>query len=63
MKRRLLALSLVMASSMAFAAPETYNIDGNHSMARFSYSHFGYSTQLSKFDKTSGNIGITRSTK
>jgi hypothetical protein len=63
MKRRLLALSLVMASNMAFAAPETYIIDGNHSMARFSYSHFGYSTQLSKFDKTSGKIVLDKEAK
>ena len=29
----------------AFAAPETYVIDDNHTFPRFSYSHLGYSTQ------------------
>jgi len=36
---------------------------GNHSMPRFEYSHFGYSTQLSRFDKTSGKIIIDRDAK
>ena len=40
----------------AIAAPETFIIDNNHSFPRFSYSHFGYSTQLSRFDKTRGTI-------
>lgn len=38
------------------AAPETYVVDANHTYPRFSYSHFGYSTQLSRFDKTSGTV-------
>jgi hypothetical protein len=38
------------------AAPVTYNIDGSHTFPRFSYSHFGYSTQLSSFSKTTGKI-------
>ena len=40
----------------AFAAPETYNVDSTHTFARFSYSHFGMSTQLSKFNKTTGTV-------
>lgn len=50
-------------SAAALAAPETYTIDGNHTLPRFSYSHFGYSTQLSRFDKTSGKIVIDRHAK
>jgi polyisoprenoid-binding protein YceI len=50
-------------SSAALAAPETYNIDGKHSQPRFSYSHFGYSTQLSRFDKASGKIVIDKVAK
>jgi polyisoprenoid-binding protein YceI len=45
------------------AAPETYIIDGKHTMPRFSYNHFGYSTQLSKFDKTSGKIVFDKDAK
>jgi polyisoprenoid-binding protein YceI len=50
-----LALAAVSAAP-ALAAPETYVIDGTHTFPRFSYSHFGYSTQLSRFDKTTGTV-------
>lgn len=50
-------------SGLAMASPETYTIDSNHTLPRFSYSHFGYSTQLSRFDRTSGKIIIDRQTK
>ncbi len=65
MKSKLLtALSVTLGlSANALAAPETYVIDGNHTMPRFSYSHFGYSTQLSKFDKTSGKIVLDKEAK
>ena len=63
MKQNLLLAGLMLASTSLMAAPETYVIDGNHSMARFSYSHFGYSTQLSRFDKTSGKIVLDKEAK
>ncbi|MCF8199477.1 MAG: YceI family protein [Sulfuritalea sp.] len=44
----------------AFAAPETFNIDPNHTAPRFEYSHFGYSNQMHRFDKTSGQIILDR---
>jgi polyisoprenoid-binding protein YceI len=50
-----LSLATLFAGS-AMAAPVTYNIDGSHTFARFSYSHFGYSTQLSSFSTTTGKI-------
>lgn len=50
-----LSLAALFAGS-AMAAPVTYNIDGSHTFPRFSYSHFGYSTQLSSFSKTTGKI-------
>ena len=49
---------LATLSSPVFAAPATYIIDNNHTYPRFSYSHFGFSTQESRFDKTSGTIVI-----
>lgn len=57
-----LALALVFASisTSAFAAPETFNIDPAHTAPRFEYSHFGYSNQLHRFDKTSGKIVFDR---
>ena len=65
MKAKLLIGLLVIAAidATALAAPETYIIDGHHTMPRFSYSHFGYSTQLSKFDKTSGKIVLDKEAK
>ena len=50
-----IAVAALFASPV-FAAPQTYAIDSTHSFPRFSYSHFGYSTQLSRFNKTSGTI-------
>ncbi|AKU20594.1 YceI family protein [Massilia sp. MB5] len=62
--KKLLALALAAGFSLsAFAAPETFVIDGNHTYPRFEYSHFGYSTQVGRFDKTSGKIVIDRAAK
>jgi polyisoprenoid-binding protein YceI len=62
--KHLIALTLAASlSSVAYAAPETYVIDTNHTKPRFEYSHFGYSTQLSRFDTTSGTITIDREAK
>ena len=47
----------------ALAAPATYVVDPTHTFARFSYSHFGLSTQLSKFNKTSGTVVLDQAAK
>lgn len=61
-KIALLALAAALAAP-AIAAPETYIIDASHTFPRFEYSHFGYSTQLSRFDKTSGKIVLDRAAR
>ena len=62
--KKLIALALAAGlSSVAFAAPETYVIDNTHTYSRFAYSHFGYSTQESRFDSTNGKITIDRAAK
>jgi len=62
--KTLLALALAAGIPLsAFAAPETYVIDNNHTYPRFEYSHFGYSNQISRFDKTSGTIVLDRAAK
>jgi len=48
------ALAVTLAAP-AIAA-DTYVIDNDHTYPRFSYSHFGYSTQLARFNKTTGKI-------
>jgi polyisoprenoid-binding protein YceI len=49
------ALSVVLATS-ALAAPMVYKTDANHTFVRFSYSHMGFSTQESRFDKVTGTV-------
>ena len=51
----LLSIAACFAAPV-MATPETYVIDDNHTLPRFSYSHLGYSVQLSRFDKASGKI-------
>ncbi len=63
MKKLAILAVAASLSSAAFAAPETYVIDGTHTLPRFEYNHFGYSTQLSRFDKTSGKITLDRVAK
>lgn len=63
MKRFTLLAIAAAFSSTAFAAPETYVIEGSHTLPRFSYDHHGYSTQLSRFDKTTGKVTIDRAAK
>lgn len=46
----------VTSSGVASAAPVVYKVDDSHTYPRFSYSHFGLSTQLSSFKRTSGTV-------
>ena len=63
MKKLFAFLVAAGVSLGAAAAPETYVIDNTHTFPRFEYSHFGYSTQVSRFDKTSGKIVLDRAAK
>jgi len=56
------ALASAFATS-AFAAPETYSAEPNHTFANFSYSHMGLSTQVSKFSKTTGTVVYDKAAK
>lgn len=57
MQKSLAALIVSLAAAApALAAPVTYTVDNTHTFPRFSYSHFGYSTQLSRFDTTRGTV-------
>ena len=61
-----LTAALALASAVAapaLAVPETFVVDGNHTFPRFSYSHFGYSTQLSRFNKTTGKVVLDKAAK
>lgn len=63
MKKILAFIAAAGISLSAMAAPETYVIDASHTFARFEYSHFGYSTQQSRFNTTSGKITLDRVAK
>ena len=63
MKRIAIVALTVSLGLPAFAAPETYVVDGTHTFPSFSYTHLGFSTQQSRFDKTTGKITIDRAAK
>jgi len=58
MMSKLLATVLLSAAVVTpvFAAPATYGVEPNHTFPRFSYTHLGFTTQLSRFDKTTGTV-------
>ena len=58
MKRLATLAALIVFAAAAQAAPETYVIDNNHTFPQFSYSHFGFSTQTHRFDKTRGKVVV-----
>jgi len=62
-KLKITAAFVASLSSSAFASPETFIIDGTHTFPRFSYNHFGYTKQLSRFNKTTGTIVIDKEAK
>jgi polyisoprenoid-binding protein YceI len=63
LKQSVLALALASAAGLAAAASETYVIEPTHTLPKFSYNHFGYSTQSSVFTKTSGKITLDRAAR
>ena len=50
----------LFGSAAVLAAADSYIVDGSHTYPRFSYSHFGFSTQLSRFNKTTGKITLDK---
>ncbi len=61
-----LATALFLAAAVsapALAAPETFVLDANHTYPRFSYNHLGFSTQLSRFNKTTGKVVFDKAAK
>ncbi|MBL8398452.1 MAG: polyisoprenoid-binding protein [Candidatus Accumulibacter sp.] len=52
--------ALALFNAPAFAEPVTYAIDPTHSYPRFEYNHLGFSSQVQRFNKTSGTIVLDR---
>jgi polyisoprenoid-binding protein YceI len=63
MNKIALAVLVSTFAAGALAAPETFNVEPTHTYPRFEYSHFGYSNQQQRFDKTSGKLVIDRAAK
>ncbi|MBL8481394.1 MAG: YceI family protein [Rhodocyclaceae bacterium] len=63
MKSPLLAILVSAAASSALAAPETYTVDPNHTWPGFEISHFGYSIQRGRFEKSAGKISLDSAEK
>jgi len=57
------ALALSAFAGAASAQSATYNLDPSHTFPRFSYSHFGLSTQQSRFNNTTGTVTFDKSAK
>jgi len=58
-----IAGSASILASSAFAAPETYTVDSTHTFPSFSYNHFGLSTQVSRFNNTTGTVVLDSAAK
>lgn len=59
-KSGLSALALILACSPAVAAPETFQLDVDHTYPSLEFSHMGISVWRGKFNKTSGSITLDR---
>jgi polyisoprenoid-binding protein YceI len=58
------ALAVMFAVSLpALAAPVTYVPNANHTFVRFSYDHMGFTTQESRFNKTTGTVTVDAAAK
>lgn len=56
--RRLLIACLLAASASAFAAPQTFNIDPNHTQVSFTYNHFGFSNPTGRLEDIKGTVVV-----
>lgn len=57
------ALIAIALSQTVYAAPETYTVEPNHTIPRFSVNHLGFSTHFAQFSKTGGKITLDTATK
>lgn len=62
MKKSLFAVALALPFA-AYAAPENFTMDPNHTYAYFEVEHLGVSIQRGRFDRTSGKFSLDRTAK
>ena len=58
-----LASATLLSVGVAHAEPVSSGIDPTHTFSRFSYVHMGLSTQLSRFNKTTGTVTLDKAAK
>lgn len=63
MRRSIALTTLTLLATPVLAAPEKYTVEPSHTYPRFEYSHFGFSTQLQRFNKTTGTILLDRAAR
>jgi len=51
-----LAAALLLAAGSATAAPVRYDLDPNHTRIDFSWTHFGFSHPMGRFDRFEGDF-------
>lgn len=49
-------IGMLLATSTAWAAPQTFTIDSGHTYPSFEIDHFGISTQRGRFNDTKGTV-------
>jgi polyisoprenoid-binding protein YceI len=54
----ILAVVIAALSTFCLAAPQTWQIDPNHTAAQFSVKHLGISTVRGQFEKASGTVSF-----
>ena len=57
------AAAATLLSLSAHAAPESYTVEPNHTIPRFSVNHLGFSTHMAQFSKTAGKIMLDTAAK
>ena len=63
MKSLAAAGAAALLSLSVHAAPESYTIEPNHTIPRFSINHMGFSTHMAQFSKSAGKIMLDTAAK
>lgn len=57
------AIGLLCACTALQASPVTFSVDPEHTLPKFTYTHFGFSRQEVRFDKVTGKIVLDMQAK
>lgn len=61
--RRTALAAMALVAGSALAAPESYTIDPRHTFPSFEASHYGFSMQRGRFNKTGDSLRLDREAK